>query len=85
MFLDQIGYEKPVEVSTVLSHANDNILIGRKRELSNHALSFDTYTSVVTNPWIRLDLEDSYFIRELDIFVHQNRKIEDFAIRIGRN
>ena len=84
MFLDQIGYEKPVEVSTVLSHANDNNF-GRKRELSNHALSLETYTSVVTNPWIRLDLEDSYFIRELDIFAHQNRKIEDFALRIGRN
>ena len=83
MFLDQIGYEKPVEVSKRLSlNLGDDY--GRKHHLSNNILSLTAYSDWMWNPWIRLDLEDSYFIRELDIFVHGNQRILDFAIRIGK-
>lgn len=57
---------------------------GRKNELSDHIFSRTAHSDWMWNPWIRLDLEDSYFIRELNIFVHGNQQILDFAIRIGK-
>ena len=57
---------------------------GRPDELVNGILGLIAYSEYMANPWMRLDLQDSYYIREVIIMSGAWYSSLDFAIRIGK-
>ena len=81
MFSDQIAYRKPVEVSKL--NTTTDLSFGDPFRLTDQLLSLGAYSENMLNPWIRLDLEDLYFIREIIVIARASWEINDFALRIG--
>ena len=80
-FPDQIGYKKPAEISKPMTRTDPDY--GKPNELTNQVFHSYANSDFMPDPWLRVDLEDAYFLQEVVIMAAVHLPLQNFAIRIG--
>ena len=57
---------------------------GKPNLLTNQILDGSANSDFMPNPWLRVDLEDAYFVRELVIVTSTRLGLKNVAILIGK-